>query len=137
METIKKIIAGYGGMQALRKKHIRIENAPFMPLVIEYVGTGPREQPAVSVAHTYIQNGDVMYDPEVVFETGSDMCWGPISYRQDGFRWPTQVAVWKDVNGTVLLRPRLVASLRTFARQWDRNLLEQGYLQAQQSAGKG
>jgi hypothetical protein len=48
--------------------HIRIDNPPFMPLVIEGVGTGPRGLPAISVAHYGLQNGDAMRDPEICFE---------------------------------------------------------------------
>jgi hypothetical protein len=131
------IIAAHGGLAALHEQYLKVENPPFMPLVIEHVGTGPRGLPAISVAHTYLENGDVMYDPEMVFETSSDTAWEPISYRQDGFPMPTQVAVWKGDDGRVMHRPTLVASLKAFARQWDYNIQNQGYLEARQEANKG
>jgi hypothetical protein len=48
--------------------HIRIDNPPFMPLVLEGIGAGPRGLPAISVAHYGLQNGDAMRDPKICFE---------------------------------------------------------------------
>jgi hypothetical protein len=51
--------------------YLRIENPPFMPLVIEAVDeSGPCGLPALSVAHYGEQNGDLMRDPEMCFELG-------------------------------------------------------------------
>ena len=47
------------------------------------VGPGPRGLPTVSVAHYYTQNGDLMRDPEMVFEVGPDGAFHPVSYQQD------------------------------------------------------
>ncbi len=79
MKTVAKIIEHFGGMEALRQKHIRLENPPYMRLVIEYVGEGPRGMPCISVAHYYEQNGDLMRDPELVFEVNPDED-GPLSW---------------------------------------------------------
>ena len=43
-----------------------------MRLVIEHVGTGPRGMPAVSVAHFHEQEGDLMRDPDMIFEVGPE-----------------------------------------------------------------
>ncbi len=59
MNTVKKIIDKRGGLEALKISSIRIENPPYMRLVIEYVGIGPRGLPMVSVAHYTEQNGSV------------------------------------------------------------------------------
>ena len=74
MKTVAKIIAAYGGLERFRQpgKYIRIENPPYMRLVVEYIGQGPRGLPAISVAHYYEQNGDAMRDPEMVFEVNPD-----------------------------------------------------------------
>ena len=70
MKTVAKIIESYGGLKWLRKpgNYIRLENPPYMRLVIEHIGHGPRGRPAIAVAHYYEQNGDAMRDPEIVFE---------------------------------------------------------------------
>jgi hypothetical protein len=52
MKTVAKIIDLFGGLEWLRDNCIRLENPPYMRLVIEYVGEGPRGLPAISVATT-------------------------------------------------------------------------------------
>src|SRR5262245_3377699 len=66
MKTVAKIIAAFGGLERLRQpgNYIRLESPPYMRLVIEYIGQGPRGLPAIAVAHYYEQNGDAMRDPE-------------------------------------------------------------------------
>jgi len=130
MKTVEQIIKGRGGLDALKSKYIRIENPGYMRLVIEHVGTGPRGLPLVSVAHYHEQNGDAMRDPEIVFEIDpqGQMEWGPVEYTQDNLGI-YQRAVWQE-NGHVYIKPRLVKDLKSFARTWDRNLREQGFLQA-------
>ncbi len=47
--------------------HIRIENEPWMTLIIEDTQErGPNGLPAISVAHYGEQNGDLMRDPEMI-----------------------------------------------------------------------
>ena len=94
MNTVAKIIETYGGLEWLRKpgNYIRLENPPYMRLVIEYVGDGPRGMPAIAVAHYYEPNGAAMRDPEIVFEVNQDEDgplswkrgeWASVSFRQD------------------------------------------------------
>ena len=124
MKTVARIIERFGGLERLRDNYIRLENPPYMRLVIEHIGTGPRGLPAISVAHYYEQNGDLMRDPEMVFEVSPDG-WEPVSYRQDNLG-VYQEAVVVD-NGQTVLRPRLIRELKAFAGQWDRNLAQQGW----------
>ena len=49
--------------------HLKIENEPWMALVIEDIQElGPTGLPVISVAHYGEQNGNVMRDPEMLFE---------------------------------------------------------------------
>jgi hypothetical protein len=139
MRNVKKIIDLFGGLDWLKgaDNYIRLEAPGFMRLVIEYVGTGPRGLPAVSVAHYGEQNGDAMRDPEIVFEVGDDAfgddAWGPISFRNDYMgivQEGEDGAVFRDESGKVLIRPRLVRDLKSFARLWDRNIGAQGFVDA-------
>src|SRR5439155_26553890 len=128
MKNVKAIIDLFGGMA--RFGHVRIEAAGFMPLVIEAVGPGPRGLPQISVAHYWAQNGDAMRDPEIVFEVGADGTFHPVSYQQDGVPWNGyKEAVFTDA-GRVMVRPALVKDLTAFARVWDKNLAEQGFVDA-------
>jgi hypothetical protein len=65
IKTVAKIITIFGGVKNL---YASIENPPYMRLVIEDIGTGPRGHQAVSVAHYFTQNGDLCQDPELCFE---------------------------------------------------------------------
>jgi uncharacterized protein DUF6908 len=132
MKTVAKIIESHGGLEWLRQpgNYIRLENPPYMRLVIEHVGEGPRGMPAIAVAHYYEQNGDAVRDPEIVFEVNPDAWksgdWCPVSYRQDNLDI-YQDAVFLGDNDQVMVRPKLVQHLKAFARQWDRNIDEQGF----------
>ena len=61
----------HGGLAALRAKAIRVEppSSGLMRLCVELVGRGPNGKPLVSVAHYYEQNGDLVADPEMTFES--------------------------------------------------------------------
>jgi len=139
METVSAIIRKHGGIEALKADnsfYIRLESAGFMRLVIEYVGEGPiNGDPLISVAHYYEQNGDAMRDPEIVFEVGDDLrSWTPTEYQQDNLGI-YQKAVFKDESG-VKINPKLVGSITSFARTWDKNIREQGFLEVENTVEK-
>jgi len=138
MKTVERIIEQHGGMEALKEKAITLQNEPFMPLHVEHVGTGPRGFDLVAVSHTFELNGDIMRDPEIVFEVPPqelERGWGPVEITQHPMGRYEQ-AVWKDADtGNVMIRPRLVVELKQFARMWDRNLKHQGYARIQPSEG--
>jgi len=49
--------------------HIKIKNEPWMALVIEDIQElGPNGFPVISVCHYGEQNGDLVCDPEMLFE---------------------------------------------------------------------
>ena len=63
MKTVQGIIEAHGGIEGLKRQYLRIERPGYMRLVIEYIGTGPRKLPLISVAHYGEQNGDAMRGP--------------------------------------------------------------------------
>lgn len=126
MKNLMVEINRRGGLAALEREPLRLESGAYMRLVVEAVGTGPRGLPLVSVAHYFEQNGDLMADPDMVFEVAADGSMHPISFQQDSLG-VYQVAVRRDDAGRTLVAPRLLADLRAFARQWDRNLKAQGF----------
>ncbi len=133
MKTVAAIIAARGGLEALKDRYIKITNPPYMPLVVEFVGNGPRGHALVSVAHTFVQEGDVVYDPEMEFEVSADLTtWLPVSYRQDNLGIQ-QEAVWVT-DRRIQIVPRLVREFNGFANDWDRNLRGQGFLTVPQGS---
>lgn len=126
MKTIEKIIEQHGGLTTLKRNYIRIENHSFMPLVIHWLGVGPRGCDFISVSHTYVQNGDLMRDPEVVFLV-KDKEWFPVSYRNDSLGAHSE-AIIVDHGEVRSVRPPVLKDLQSFVGTWDRNISDQGYV---------
>ena len=61
----------------------------------------------------------------VVFEVDSGGTFHPVSFQQDNLGIYHE-AVFVDDVGQVMVRPQLLKDLTAFARQWDKNLKEQG-----------
>ena len=105
-------------------KAVSLQNPPYMKLCVEKIGQGPNNLPAISVAHYGEQNGDLMRDPDVCFEVQPDGKWKPYSYRND------YTGIWQEVyveNKEPNLR--LQKSLEDFCQKWDRNIIEQEYVE--------
>jgi hypothetical protein len=149
MKSIRDIIDLFGGMKKLHEAAIRVEVSPYLPLSIEYVGYGPRGGALIAVAHRYVLNGDLMNDPEIVFEITSAESrrahplaqlegdhplippegeWTPITYEQHDLGL-YQEAIFLD-GDKVTVRPKLLKDLQSFVRLWDQNLKAQGFVEA-------
>ena len=97
----------------------------FMAACVEIIGKTDLG-PLVSITHYYIQNGDMMSDPDVVFVIGADQHVYPISYRQDGLGIYLESAIIED--GQWKVRTKMQADLCDFCNQWMRNINEQQQL---------
>jgi hypothetical protein len=134
MKTIQKLIDLHGGFEAVRTRYLSLENPPFMRLVVEVIG-GPYPNGAyeLSVAHYGEQNGDAMRDPEITFlvvpsEQGTT--WTPLSF-ENSYMGAWRVAATVTPEGRLAVRDsRLQRDLRVFSNQWDRNLQQQGFVEA-------
>lgn len=126
MKIILSLLKKAGGWRP--NLYLRIENPPYLPLVIEAIDeSGPLGLPALSIAHYSEQNGDPMRDPEMCFELG--LAGGahlmPYYWRND------YVAV--EQVSRAIIRDHYVALLELgkehekFAAKWDDNLRLQGY----------
>ncbi len=102
----------------------------YMPLSIEHIGTSAEGHKLIALAHTGIQNGDIMFDPEMVFRCidldGLQMA-EPISFRNDYMGINQEVYRYNDEGKATHVDTRLKAELKSFARTWFRNLREQGF----------
>ena len=89
--------------------YMRVAVKEYMPLIIETTPFGE-----VSVMHYYVQNGDVMRDPEIVYKADN---WRPIEIRQDAF------GVSRRANpGHYLVEANKLSTV------WANNLKAQGFL---------
>ena len=128
MQTILDILKKAGGWHP--GLYLKIDNPPFMELVIEAVDeSGPCGFPALSVAHYGEQNGDAMRDPEMCFELErrrSEL--NPFHYRND-YIGVEQWSRFINESGYVSRRELYIQHV-SFAKVWDRNLRAQGYAEA-------
>ena len=111
--------------------HWRAKSGAFMDLVVETIGRN-----CISIAHYYIQNGDMCQDPEIVFwMCPLDGNWYPIEWTTPPFMLFGKVGggydkvLWLDPDGTVWEKAnvRAQAGLAKFANQWSTNLRRQGF----------
>ncbi len=131
MQHIQQMIDQHGGFEAVRTRYLRLENPPFMRLVIEVIG-GPYPNGAyeVSVAHYAEQNGDAMRDPEITFlvapaEQGTT--WTPLTF-ENSYMGTYQVVAVVNADGALQVRqPRQMQELRELANHLDINLKQQGF----------
>lgn len=124
-----------GGIQAIRDAgHIKLENSPYMPLTLEVTGEGLMRSAgyttdcAIAVSHTHIQNGDLMRDPEVVFdyyERGGLFI--PTTFTQHTLGTDRQI-IWRDEAGQLRYNPGEHRNLCSFCNTWQQNLRDQGWL---------
>jgi hypothetical protein len=113
--------------------HLSIENPPYMRLVVEDIGLGPNNRPAISssVAHYFEQNGDLCQDPEMCFEVerqSDEFTFNPYMFQQA--IPPIYQEIESNSTGHALRK-----QLELFAATWDKNIREQGFLKAT-SAGE-
>jgi uncharacterized protein YqiB (DUF1249 family) len=81
----------------------------------------------IAMAHNYIQNGDVMADPDMVIRIYPSMKMAEaLSFRQDGGIQINQ-SVYTEINGQKMVSPRLKKELNTFLSGWLLNLKKQGF----------
>ena len=103
-----------------------------MPLSIENLEyTDADGHPVYGMMHYYIQNGDLMRDPDMTFSVNdADGTICPLTYQQDSFGLYQEVFRQGD-NGRLRYAPGLLAELDSFLRIWSTNILEQGFKASQ------
>lgn len=131
MNTVLRIIEDSGGLKP--GNAISIENAPWMRLAIEVLAErGPDGHLVVSVAQYGELNGDLMRDPEMLFEAverdGVAELW-PFYFRND-YVGVEQRSRYRNESGNLVCLPQRTREMETFARMWDQNLSDQGFLEA-------
>jgi hypothetical protein len=104
-------------------EYLKIENSPYMPLSIDRLPSEKEGTIRISMAHNYIQEGDVMADPDMEIR----ICPGlrtveALTYQQDG------LGIYQVVYpepGEV--NPKLKRDLNGFLNMWLTNMIDQGF----------
>lgn len=102
--------------------YARFESDTYEPLYIERIG---KDQ--LAMAHTYVQNGDMMYDPEIVFYVDDEhKQLRPMTYEQSDLGVYQRVY---DPDDHALAHPNrnLEHGINDMFRTWSENLKQQGH----------
>jgi hypothetical protein len=109
---------------------VRLRVDGYMPLSIEAIGTSADGNRLISICHYGEQNGDLMRDPEMVFELfvyGEASAAEPLSFQNDYMGLFQEVYRYDESGKKTHVNTRLKAELKSFARTWFRNMREQGF----------
>ncbi len=127
-KNLKKVIEARGDKSAFEaalrggpgfaRKYI---HGGYQPLSIEVLPPSmcPAGVPAVAVSHSFLQNGDLMRDPEIVFAVAEWDAWLPYEITQD------PVGIYRNAYNDGALYPRVVSDMTGLVNAWARNLLAQ------------
>ena len=107
---------------------IRLTVEGYMPLSVEDIGHSAEGNRLVSICHYGEQNGDLMRDPEMVFEIHAHGMAEPLSFRNDYMGVMQEVYRYDDSGKKTHVNAKLKAELKSFARTWFSNLKDQGFL---------
>jgi hypothetical protein len=123
--AIEKILTAHGLLDAFRASQhysVKLVSAGYMPLTIE------KHDKQITVTHYYIQEGDLIPDPDVEFvDLGSDD-WLPVAIQHATGHYCR--AAEQAASGNWLVSKAAMRDLQSFVRMWARNLLNQGFAAA-------
>ena len=105
---------------------IKLKSSGFMDLNLDRL-CDDGEDFTIAMAHNYVQNGDVMADPDMEIRIIPSMKMAEaLSFRQDG-GIPINQHVYTEKGGQTMVYPRIKKELNTFLSGWLLNLKQQGF----------
>ena len=106
---------------------LKLKSGGYMDLNIDFLYEEDGRY-TIAIAHNYIQNGDVMCDPDMEISIIPEMKMvEALTFRQDG-TYPVNQAVYSyDENENKLVNPRLKTELNKFLNMWMGNVVQQGF----------
>ena len=102
---------------------IKIKNDGYLDLNIDYLGTY-HQYDRYAVAHNFIQNSDLMADPDMEF-LDIQGAFVPISYQLDSLGVYHRAVT--ENNGTLQWNRKMYKDLLNFIKMWANNLKIQGF----------
>jgi uncharacterized protein YqiB (DUF1249 family) len=101
---------------------LKLQAPGFMDLNVDVLSKN-----RLSLAHNYIQNGDVMADPDMEIEVNFDRQTAEVLSYQDCYGYQT-VYVFNEKGEKVLFYPKTKKDLNIFISQWLTNIKNQGHI---------
>ena len=110
---------------------IRLTVHGYMPLSVEHIGQSAEGNRLVALSHTGEQHGDLMRDPEMVFEIHTSVTphmAEPLSFRNDYLGIMQEIYRYDENGKKTHVDARLKQDLTSFGWTWFQNLKDQGFL---------
>jgi hypothetical protein len=110
---------------------VRLTANGYMPLSVEHIGQSADGNRLIAICHYGEQNGDLMRDPEIVFEvyaSPTPATAEPLSFRNDYMGLLQEIYRYNDDGEKTHVNARLKQDLKSFGRTWFQNLKDQGFL---------
>ncbi len=131
MRSIQRMIEISGGFAQLDKEPLDIDHKPYQRLIIEHVGSGPRQLPTIQVSQLFEREGGrQVLDSEMTFEirmlSQESWIWLPVSFRQIDMPLFIQCA-WVEPEGDMVFDKETAYGLTLIAEVWDEILVQRGY----------
>jgi len=126
-QVIGQLCAKHGIDLTRQRDHIRLDMEGFDRLCIEVIAPS-----AISVAHYFEMNGDLVAEPDIVFFVDVAGEWIPIEITQSMTGWKRVAEFSEDGTKIVRYRQREQADIASFAEDWAQNIADQGWLESGQ-----
>ncbi len=119
--VVERILRSHKLLEDFRRDSefaVRITNQPYMPLTIERHGS------RITVTHYFMQNDDMVPDPDMESEQLADGSWYPVAiqFATGSYRRATEIR-----DGKRFVNPKEARDQIQFSRMWARNLKGQDY----------
>ena len=110
---------------------LKIENSPYMTLNLDIISVGEKDN-IIAMAHNFIQNGDVMADPDMEIKIIPSMKMvEALTYRLDSMG--INQRVYYPESGKY--DPKIKKELNSFLNKWLKSLLDQGFATGNMTSG--
>lgn len=109
-------------------KKVDNSNGAFMPVSIDFI-CKRKEGTVYSIAHNFIQNGDLCTDPDMTFLRTESGFVVPLTFEMNYMRKYDEAAWWNE-NDQFMFSPRLQADITRFANTWMKNIKNQQFRKA-------
>jgi len=120
---------GIEGFCSNPEGYAKLTSDPYMDLnidVITWKEDGKKGTYRISMAHNFVQNGDLMADPDMEIRIIPELRMAEaVTYQLDSLGIYQEV--YPIVDGKQMINPKLKKQLNSFLEQWLRNIKSQGH----------
>lgn len=108
---------------------LKMKSGGMMDLNLDMLHERPdTDSYVISIAHNYVQNGDVMADPDMEVEIHPDLKMAEaLTFQNSGLGLYQRVYEYNENGKKTGVRPSLKKDLNSFLLQWLRNIDNQGF----------